>query len=215
MTAERSPKGSRDARHLIGDVQRFGFLSAATVVDRYAGMVDRAIADNRLGPTPSPWDGLDSGWLVERIAQATESYLHLLAATSALIASRADLRDDAPALERIVLPVARPAGGSESSLWIHNPTTVEVLDIDVRVTSLMSSTGEMITGSAITVSPHRVARLDPARSRELRLHVDVPSDQLPGWYHGMVLFSAAPSEPIAVQLEVMRAESADFVDDEL
>ena len=36
-----SPDGARGARHIIGEVQRFGLLSAASVVDRYVEIINR------------------------------------------------------------------------------------------------------------------------------------------------------------------------------
>jgi hypothetical protein len=202
MTADHLDEAARRARHLIGDVQRFGLLSAATVVDRYTGMVDRAISGDRLGSAPSPSDGLDPGWLVDRAARLAEAYLRFLDTTAVLVASRAERGDAAPEMERILLPAARPASSSETSLWVHNPTSAPSAGIDVEVTGLISSNGGIIPAEAVSASPQSIERLDPSTSREFRLRVDVPGDQPAGYYHGLVLMSESPGEPIALQLEV-------------
>ncbi|HLF43260.1 MAG TPA: hypothetical protein VJA46_07015 [Acidimicrobiia bacterium] len=202
MTADHFDEAARRARHLIGDVQRFGLLSAATVVDRYTDMVDRAISDDRLGSAPSPSDGLDPGWLVDGAARVAEAYLRFLEATAVLVASRAEGGDAAPEMERILLPTARPGSSSETSLWVHNPTPAPLGDIDIEVTGLMSSNGVTIPTEAVLASPQRIERLDASSSREFRLRVDVPRDQRVGSYHGLVLISESPGEPIALQLEV-------------
>ena len=205
MTADNLDDAAR-RMHLIDHVQRFGVLSAASVVDRYTDMVDRSISDDRLGSAPSPSDGLDPAWLVGRAARLAEAYLKFLDTTAVLVASRAERGDAAPEVERLLLPAARPASSSETSLWVHNPTSAPSAGIDVEVTGLTSSNGVTIAAEAVSVSPQRIERLDPSTSRELRLRVDVPAHQPAGCYHGLVLISEAPGEPIALQLEVEEPE---------
>ena len=67
------------ARDLVGEVQRFGLFSAAAVVDRYAALVDRAIA--RDGWAPAGSDG-GSGRPVDTAVQLAEAWLRLLDTTS-------------------------------------------------------------------------------------------------------------------------------------
>lgn len=195
-----SPDHSRSARRasLVGDVQRFGSLSAATVIDRYAGMVDRVIAEGRVGPAFLPDD---DSVLVDRAARLAEAYLRLVDATAAL-ASGIGPREVGPSIERVTLPAALSGTTSEAPLWIHNPTGVVATRLDLEVTDLASSIGVTIPAAAVYVSPPRVDRLEPSASRRILLRVDVPEGQPPGYYHGLVLIAEAPDEPIGLRLEV-------------
>jgi hypothetical protein len=204
MTTHRSAEGGHRVRHLIEDVQRFGLFSAATVVDRYTAMVDRAIVDDRIASPPSSWDGLDPGTMVDRAARLGEAYLRFLEAT-AVIASRAGRGEPRPEMETLVMPPARPAGSSETSLWIHNPTSATSTGMEVAATALISSKQETIPAEAVWISPQRVD-LDPSTSREIRLRVDVPPDQPAGLYFGLVLISEVPGEPVSLLLKVEGVE---------
>lgn len=200
MSSDHSRSARRADSTLIGDVQRFGSLSAATVIDRYAGMVDRVIAEGRVGPAFLPDD---DGALVDRAARLAEAYLRLVDATAAL-ASGAGPREVGPSMERITLPAARSGSTSEASLWIHNPTGEAATRLDLEVTDLVSPVGLTIPAAAASVSPPGVDRLDPSASRRLLLRVDVPEDQPPGYYHGLVLIAEPPDESIGLRLEVRR-----------
>jgi hypothetical protein len=70
------------------------------------------------------------------------------------------------------------------------------------VTNLISSNGARIPAASLSLSPERLDVVDAGTAREVRLRVDVPADQPAGHYHGLVLTSAAPSEPIALHLDV-------------
>ncbi|MEX0863249.1 MAG: hypothetical protein WD269_00065 [Acidimicrobiia bacterium] len=202
-TTHDSDEAARRTRRLMEDVQRFGWASAATVVDRYTALVDRAMVDDRIG-SPSPSDEADPGRLVDSAVRLAGAYLRFLDTTAVLVASR---RGGAPSeMERIVLPAARPGSGSETSLWIHNPVWAPSTGIEVEVTRLISPEGVAIPGEAVWTTPHRVDRLEPSSSREVRLHVNVPADQPAGSYFGLAVITAAPGHPIALQLDV---ESAD------
>jgi hypothetical protein len=54
--------GGHRAQHLIGDVQRFGLLSAAAVVDRYTEIIDRATRDGSLRLAPLAADERGADW---------------------------------------------------------------------------------------------------------------------------------------------------------
>jgi len=207
MTTDHSAEEARRARHLVGDVQRFGLFSAATVVDRYTAMVDRAMIDDRVASVPSSVDGLDPGALVDRAARMAEAYLRLLD-TTALIASRAGRGEARPEMETIILAPARPASSSETSLWVHNPTSAGSAGIEISVTGLISSEGVTIPARAVRTSPQRVDRLDASTSREVRLRVDIPRDQPAGMYFGLVLISDTPRDAISLLLEVEPSEEA-------
>lgn len=198
---------SQRARHLVGDVQRFGLLSAATIVERYIATVDRALANHPLtGPgTFDQQDAgrlVDAGWLVDGATRVADAGTRVLDAVARLIANGTGEATPAGAEDRLVLPSAQPGTHSEVSLWIHNPTPSPVSQVDLHATALASPTGLTIPAGAVTLSPPRVEVLAASGRQEVRLRVDVPADQPAGHYHGLVLSSAAPSDPLALRLEV-------------
>lgn len=198
--------GGRDAdqqgRHLIGDVQRFGLLSAATVVERYIETVDRALAGHSL--TPGSPDQPDEGWLVGGADPVAQAGSRVLDAIATAIATRGGQGVDTTDAERLVLPATQPGSSSEVSLWIHHPTSAPVTGLGLRVTALTSPTGTSIPTGAVSWTPLGVELLAASSRQEVRLRVDVPEEQPDGLYHGLVLSSLAPSEPLALRLEVRR-----------
>ena len=76
------------ARDLVGEVRRFGLYSAATVVDRYVEIVDRAISRDGLAPAPAGED-TRAGWPADPAVQVASAWLRVLDATSALLRSEA------------------------------------------------------------------------------------------------------------------------------
>ena len=207
MTTDRSAKEALRARHLVGDVQRFGLFSAASVVDRYNAMVDRAMVDDGIASVPSSVDGLDPGSLVDRAARLAEAYLRFLD-TTAVIASRAGRGQARPEMETIILPPAQPASSSETSLWLHNPTSAASTGIEISVTGFISPKGATIPAPVVRASPRRIDRLDASTSREVRLSVDIPRDQPAGMYFGLVLISDSPGDAISLLLKVEPSEEA-------
>lgn len=190
------------AQHLIGDVQRFGLLSAAAVVDRYTELIDRATRDESFRSAPLPADERGTGWMVDSAARIAEAYLSLVDTIAALISNRAMPDTAVPNMERLILPPTRSGFGSETSLWVHNSTSSSAAAIDLHMTNLISSNGVSIPASAVSFSPERLDVVDAGTAREVRLRVEVPADQPAGHYHGLVLISADPSEPIALHLDV-------------
>jgi hypothetical protein len=190
------------AQHLIGDVQRFGLLSAAAVVDRYAELIDRATRDDSFRSPPPPAAERGTGWMVDSAARIADTYLSLVDTIAELIPNRAMADTAVPNMERISLPPTRSGFDSETSLWVHNSTSSSAAAIDLHMTNLISSNGVSIPAAAVSFSPERLDVVDPGTAREVRLRVEVPADQPAGHYHGLVLTSAAPSEPIALHLDV-------------
>jgi hypothetical protein len=207
MTTDQSAKEALRARHLVGDVRRFGLFSAASVVDRYNAMVDRAMVDDGIASVPSSVDGLDPGSLVDRAARLAEAYLRFLD-TTAVIASRVGRGQETPEMETITLPPAQPASSSETSLWVHNPTSAASTGIEISVTGFISPKGATIPAPVVRASPRRIDRLDTSTSREVRLSVDIPRDQPAGMYFGLVLISDSPGDAISLLLKVEPSEEA-------
>jgi hypothetical protein len=190
------------ARDLIGEVRRFGLYSAATVVDRYVEIVDRAISRDGLVPAPAREDA-GAGWPADTAVQVAAAWLRLLDSTSALLRTEAARE---PAAATLVLPAVGPGRVSEVSFWIHNTTSSPASDVVLHATPLMSSTGDALPAEAVTLVPSRLDLLPAGTSREVRLRALVPAGQPAACYLGMLLTSAAPSEPMVVRLEVAEAE---------
>ena len=207
MTGDRG--GAYGVRHLIGDVQRFGLLSAATVVERYIQAVDRAIASAPSpSPTGTPGEG-GPGALVDSTARVAEVGIRALDTLTALLANAAaHVTETAPG-GRLVLAATRPGSSSEVSLWVHNPTSTAAAGVDLHVTALASSTGRTLPIGAVSLAPARLELIEASSRHEVRVRVRVPADQAPGHYHGLVLSSAAPFEPLALQLEVLADGSSE------
>lgn len=87
-------------------------------------------------------------------------------------------------------------------MWIHNTTSSPVVAVELHRTALLSAGGRSIPADAVTLVPDRVDSVPAGTSREIRLRVRVPADQAAATYHGMVVSTAAPAEPMALSLEV-------------
>ena len=159
MTA--GPEAAAGARDLVGDVQRFGLFSAATVVDRYVALVDRAITRDPVAPPPAdgrrPRRRRRPGWRRPGSGCSTPP--------------RHWLGDGAPrdpATGTLVLPPARPGQRSEASLWVHNTTSSPAPAVELHATASCPPTGRSIPADAVSLVPDRVdllpARASPARS---------------------------------------------------
>jgi hypothetical protein len=190
------PQGSRD---LVRDVQRFGLFSAAAVVARYTEIVDRAIAGDPLLPAVDLPDGHRAGPPPGLALEVARAVLGLVDSVAAMLRTSAP---DGSHTGAVVLPPAPPGSGSEVALWLHNTTSSTAPVIDLHGTGLVSSDGHRIAAGGVELVPDRVEALVAGSAREVRLRVSIPPGQPTGLYHGLVLNSAAPAEPMAVLLEV-------------
>jgi hypothetical protein len=196
---------------LIEDVRRFGLLSADTVVDRYARLVDRAIdgetlaaprPDGALGG-PEGLDGPDTGGLAEGTARLATAWLHLLEATARL-ADRA--AGTATPVGRLELPPTGPGLAAEGAIWVHN-TTTSATPVELVVTTLAGPGGLVVPADAVSFAPVRVDPVPARASAEIRVYVRVPDGQGPGRYQGLILTPAA-EEPVLLRLDVRAAGDA-------
>lgn len=190
-------------RDLARDVQRFGLLSATSVVERYVDLVDQAVG-KATTPAPSrpgdrPWDPLlggDTSALIDSATRVAEAYLGLLDAASSMTQ-----RDAAAA--RLVLAAVRPGATSQAPLYVHNPGSDPSGALTVTMGSLMAADGACLREPSVRCVPARVEGIAPHGSVRLDVSVHVPSDQPPGIYHGVVVSSLAPAEPIGIMVEVL------------
>jgi hypothetical protein len=197
-------RGQYDGRvvlHLVGDVQRFGLISAARIVDRYIGVIDRAMdGDGLLAPvTP---DARDLHVFAEGAGLMAQAYLAFSEATATLLDNRGREYGGRQGIERLVLPRSRPGSPSEAVLWMHNPTSTPTA-LRLHVTSLEASTGATIPAGLISLVVPGPDTVEAGTSRDVQVRVDVPAHQAAGSYHGLVLSSEPRCEPLAIQLDVV------------
>lgn len=198
------------ARPSAADVQRFGLLSAATVVARYAQAVDRALSGDGttwLGAEPNGVvdtrrlveGAADPQWLVDVAARVAEGFLRLLDAGASLV-ERTQAAATPTAEEVLELPAAAPGGTSDATLWLHHSAGAPV-SVTLRVTPLMSGEGHLVPTQAVECRPDRLDHLVADGSCAVCIHVAVPVHQPEGRYHGLVVGSIAP-DPVRLVLEV-------------
>jgi hypothetical protein len=194
---DRAPQ---DQAPLVSDVQRFGLLSAAGVVSRYAAIVDRTLGTGT-SPVATPRrPGIGPDVLVEGVPRLAGAVLRLLDEATAL-AVQATTTGSPAAPEQLDLPAATPGATSQVSVWLHNPTPAPVA-ARVQVTCLVSGDGAVLPVEALTCEPAGDAPLASAGAREVLLRVSVPVTQPLGRYHGLVVAPAAP-DPMRLTLNVI------------
>ena len=203
MSAPRA--AASGVRDLARDVQRFGLLSASSVVDRYIDLVDRAVGGGPAAPSPHPSDRPseqagdgDMSALVASAARLAEAYLDVLEAA-------AQTTETSAATEVLTLDAGRPGEMLQSPLWVHNPGLEPSSAMTLTVGPLVASGGATLDATSVACVPGDVRSIGPRESVRLEVTVAVPSDQQPGVYHGFVVSSLAPSVPMRVTVEVLPA----------
>ena len=192
------------ARDLAGDVQRFGLLSAAAVVNRYAALVDRVLT---AGDPPGAWraepdrpaDWGDLRLVVDSAAQFAQASLRLLDAGVALV-ERTTGATMSAADEVLELPAVLPGSSSEAPVWVHNPTD-RMADVGLHATALVDGDGHQLAVTVLGCDHAGSLPLPPGSSGGLTLRVWVPVDQCPGRYHGLLAGSGTP-DPVRIRLQV-------------
>lgn len=190
------PQGALGARHIVGEVQRFGLLSAASVVERYVEIVNHERADD---PLRSAREALASTteWSGDGLARMLEAGLQALDGAARLVSSASSR-----GTETLVLPPTEPGRATEASLWIHNCTSSLVASVELHATLLVSPEEDSISGRAVTFVPGKAVVVEPGTSHEVLVRVSVPEGQPAGLYHGLLVGSGAPDGAISLLVEV-------------
>jgi hypothetical protein len=188
--------GAQGARHIIGEVQRFGLLSAASVVDRYVEIVNRESLGDPLRHVREALGGTSEG-SVGGAARMLEAGLQALDASARLISDAV-----AAGTEALVLPPTEPGRASEASVWIHNRTSSLVASVQLHATILVSAEESSIPGDAVRFQPDEAVEVEPGTCREVAVRVSVPDGQPLGLYHGLLVGSGAPDGAITLRLAV-------------
>jgi hypothetical protein len=187
---------AQGASHVVSEVQRFGLLSAAAVVDRYIEIVNRGMVGDPFRHVREAVDITATG-PVDGAARMLEAWLQALDTAARLIPEAI-----APGTEILVLPRTEPGHACEASMWIHNRTTSLVASVELHSTILVSPEALTIPVDTVTFLPQATVVVEPGTCREVTVRVRVPQGQPPGQYHGLVLGSAAPDGAISLLLEV-------------
>jgi hypothetical protein len=182
-------------------VQRFGLASAAAVVDRYVGIVDSAIGATVVDALTGASPGVDPEALLQSGAAVAESYLRVLD-HAANLASGQGPASSPPFPDRVTVAATPPGGVGEATLWVHNSGAEAVTHLLLGATDLVCASGARLGSTALRTSPRVVDEVAAGGRVEVRLSVRVPADQKAGLYHGLLVVSGAPDEPLPVAVEV-------------
>ena len=194
MTTGRD--GTQAAGHIIGEVQRFGYLSAASVVNRYVEIINRERVDDPLRRVSEALAGSTQG-SGAAAAGLLEAGLGALDTAARMISDAVGDRS-----ETLVLPPTGPGLDSEASVWIHNRTSSLVASVELHPTMLISDEEYSVPADAVTFHPDEVVVLEPGTSRDVTVRVTVPVGQPSGLYHGLLAGSGAPDGAISLRLAV-------------
>jgi hypothetical protein len=205
MTSSAGRSFAEGARRLAGDVQRFGLVSAAGVVDRYVTAADRALGQvlpgvlDAVGAAGAPsaravGDGAGGGGAVaESAAALAQAWVQMLTLTTGVLPGGAAPRSG-PA--ELVLPAVSAGEATQVSLWLHGAEDVPA----PAATSMVGPHGAVLPADASTLAPVTSGGASPV---EIRLRVAVPREQRPGCYRGLVV--VPPDACLTVVLEVLPA----------
>lgn len=183
---------------LATEVQRFGLLSAAAVVDRYRHLVDRSIEAVDVEETmPGGLESADSSWLIDRASRLAGGYLRFLESAISAVGSRSDRGG----VERVALSPSPSGALAEGSLWLHNPTDAATSRMQLTATSLVDARGTEIGVEAISFDPPAAGPVAPGGMAQIRVRVVVPAGAGPGRYFGLV-HVAGSDVPLVLDLEV-------------
>lgn len=191
---------AEQARRMAGHVQRFGLRSASAVVDRYIGLVDRALADDLGPPLTAPVAPRDPAAVVDAAARLAASYLQMVDTVAALMPRAPVQPHRQPPAETVTAGPVQPGQTARAVLWLHNSTEGTVGDLGLTVSDLTSAEGGRLASRTISVDPPD--SVPAGGTGQVRVGVDVPGDQRPGVYHGLVLMSPAPDEPVVLSVRV-------------
>lgn len=164
-------------RRLLDDVRRFGLISAISVAERYAALIDGV--------------GSPAG-----LAEAGEEVASLLRSLSEAVAP---LSQSSHPVDQVRLPGVTAGGRARGSIWLHNRSEEPTAAGQVTVSPFLGP------GPSIPVAAQDVPALGPQTDYELEVTVEVPVDQPAGDYHALAVASVAPETPLALSLRVASA----------
>ncbi len=186
------------ARPLVGEVQRFGLLSAATVVDRYTAIVEAAMGTGAAAPQTTPDDAAQ---LIDATARMAHGYLRLLSGVAELAGP---LGPQSQQIDRVALPPVPAGRRTAASLWLHNPSDSPANGLTLTVGDFVGAGGSTLPARSGSVAPS-MADVAAGGLAELRLSLAVPAGQPLGTYHAIALIGPSPHDPVVLSLSILPA----------
>jgi hypothetical protein len=205
------------ASRMVAEVQRLGLDTAKMVIDRFSELAGQ-------WPSAARGDGRGSqgaaaastreppAQLQADAERAVDAYLNVVRRLYDVVAGFTGAPSGTPAgtgPEPVRLPPAAPGGTTSAYVWLHNTTADATTALVPRAVDLVDHHGNRISGGALAFDPAAVAQLDPGASSQLLATLRLPSDAVPGTYHGLVLVEHLPDVALHVVAEVRPAPDAD------
>lgn len=195
------PLDSMAGLRVLGEVQRLGLDAANSVIAR---LTERTNGSARRPAGDDP---------VEQLGALAEVFVDSVLAAAGTARSSAgplqapDIGPGASGVPEVLSARAAVGERAELELWLHNYTDDVAREIRFHCTGLISSDGEHLEASGVTVGPPGPLELHAASSRRVQVCLDVPTDAAPGRYRGVL--SAGGLADMWVVLEVEVTPGAD------
>lgn len=175
----------------LSAIQARGFRAATEVVDRFVRVTDRGFGDPTGPDAGGGVDGIDPGRYPElgRLVKSLQSVVGQLGetvrgATASAAVPGLDLGNSAVSGEASL--EATDPGPTVTEVWLHNRGPVDLGEVRLRCSDLLSHDGTVIDSARVRIDPEVVPM--PARcSRGIAVEVDVPQQLSVGRYRGTIL----------------------------
>jgi hypothetical protein len=188
---------------LLEEVRQLGVQSAATVVERFARLVNGNLraphTDGQLRGQAQP-GGPTNG----DARQALDLYLEIsrqLYEIAITAVSSADPPSGAAATDGIELTAVQPGETAYGTLWIHSGTGSGCAPIELLAGPLLGTSGDLIGATDIALQPPSVTS-SSTEADGVRIIVNVPASVRPGRYRGYIVVRDRADDAIAIALSV-------------
>lgn len=175
----------------LGEIQARGFRAATELVDRFVRLTEGATtAPSVAQPAKDegPTDTTDAG--VDRMLERWERLAGQLAG---VLRSGKTGTDDRPPVVDLVSATATGvvawhafgAGSATAEVWLHNRDAVDLGDVRLRCSDLMSDDGSVISADRVSFDPGSVSMVSRS-SRGVAVDVDLDGDEPSALYRGTI-----------------------------
>lgn len=187
----------------LSAIQAEGFRAASQIVDRFIRIVT---PDGQGDGVVPPASGASATNVVSDLETLTRSWWSMVgrmllqsAPTSSADATSLDL-GGAESAGQISL-AAQVGGCATAEVWLHNRSTADFGDVELRCSDLLSAEGNIFQAESVTLQPTSVPM--PARSsRGVAVTVPVADHVRAGVYRGTLLVVGHPTLWLPVTLTV-------------
>lgn len=193
---ERPALDPEAALRLLSDVQRYG-LQAATDV---AGRFSRLAADEALRFGAKAGIRPDLATVTANLEAGWESFNRVLDQSFGATSSTADSTDTtAPGL---TCGPFVPGSSAVVDIWLHNMAGWPRQVAAIRVSEMLSNSGDSLTESAVTANTATPLVIEVGGSTKVELAVEIPPDSADGAYHGLVFAPPHGDAPLSLVITV-------------